>query len=408
MTVYIGIDWSEQKHDVVMVNEAGAQLAYLCIPHALEGFVLFDRQRAKLGLRVEECVIGIETTHSLLVDYLVGQNYPAVYVLAPNQVHANQGRFRQSGAKDDPADARLIAEILRTDRGRLRRWQPDSHLTRQMRVQVRWMLELNQQLLRLSNQLRAVLLRYYPAALEVFSSGLTRQITSAFVLAYPDPRSAQTLSLAEFKAFAKAHHHPNPALLAGCYARLQADYAPTPPDVTLLYQQQAQQLAHLLLETIRTRIDTLAQLQQLYCQHPNHAVFASLPKAGEVIGPAQLAFFGDDRGRFPDPASVQTLAGTAPVTERSGKHRFVHFRFACDKDWRYICQEWAAALVGHNPSPIALAYYQQIRPHCRSQSHALRCVANRWLAVVWKLWQTGQTYDEQYHLKQRAERAKPR
>ncbi len=408
MSVYIGIDWSEEKHDVVFLNEAGAQIAYLCIPHALEGFMLFDRQRAKLGLTVSECVLGIETAHSLFVDYLVGQNYPAVYVLPPNQVRANQGRFRQSGAKDDPADARLMAEMLRTDRGRLRRWQPDSQLTRQMRVQVRWILELHHQTVRLSNQLRAVLLRYYPAALEVFRGGLTTQIAPEFVLAYPDPEMAKALSLAEFKSFAKAHRYPKPDHLAGCYARLQASYPATPPDVTLLYREPAEQLAHLLLETIHTRVHTLAQLQQLYRQHPNHAIFASLPKAGELIGPAQLAFFGDDRSRFPDPASVQTLAGTAPVTERSGKHRFVHFRFACDKDWRYICQEWAKALISPEPSPIALAYYQQIRPHCRSESHALRCVAHRWLAVAWKLWQAHQCYDEALHLKQRAERSKPR
>src|SRR5512133_598083 len=99
MTVYIGIDWSEEKHDVVFLNEAGAQIAVMCIAHTLEGFVQFDRQRATLGLKVEECCIGIETAHNLLVDFLVSQNYPAIYVLPPNQVYANQGRFRQSGAK---------------------------------------------------------------------------------------------------------------------------------------------------------------------------------------------------------------------------------------------------------------------------------------------------------------------
>jgi transposase len=408
MTVYIGIDWSEQKHDVVFLNEAGAQIAYLCLPHKLEGFVQLDRQRDKLGLALEECVIGIETSHSLLVDYLVNQNYPAVYVLPPNQVRANQHRFRQSGAKDDPADARLIAEILRTDRGRLRSWQPDQFLTRQIRVQVRWILELGRQTVRLSNELRAVLLRYYPAALEVFSSGLTSQIAPEFILAYPDPASAQALSLVEFTTFAKAHRYPQPDRLGACYARLKASYAPTPGDVTLLYRQQAQQLAHLLLETTRIRVQNLADLQRIYRQHPNYAVFASLPKAGEVIGPALLSFFGDDRQRFPDPASAQSLAGTAPVTERSGKHRFVHYRFACDKDWRYICQEWARALVTRDPSPLALAYYHQVRPRCQSQSHALRCVANRWLVVAWKLWRTGQSYDVQYHMKQRAERSRPR
>ena len=33
MQVYIGIDWSEQKHDVVFMNKAGATLAQFEIPH---------------------------------------------------------------------------------------------------------------------------------------------------------------------------------------------------------------------------------------------------------------------------------------------------------------------------------------------------------------------------------------
>jgi transposase len=408
MQVYIGIDWSEEKHDVVFLNEAGAQLGYVCIPHKLEGFVQFNRERERLGLAVSDCLIGIETAHSLFVDYLLEQEYGGVYVLPPNQVNANQGRFRQSGARDDPADARLIAEILRTDRGRLRRWQPDLFLTRQIRSQVRWILELQKQILRLSNQLRAVLLRYYPAALEVFRTGLNNQITAEFLLAYPEPAIALSLSLAEFQAFAKAHRYPNADRLSACYQRLQASYPPTAPDVAILYRQQAQQLARLLLETTRTRLRVLTDLQPLYRQHPSQTVFASLPKAGELIGPGLLAFFGDDRERFPAPANVQSLAGTAPVTKRSGKFQYVTFRRACDKDWRYLCQQWAWALVNHDPSPIALAYYQQIRPHCQSESHALRCVANRWLAVAWKLWQTGQTYDQDFHFKQRAERSKPR
>jgi transposase len=408
MKVYIGIDWSQDKHDIVVLNEAGAQLAYLCIPNKLEGFMQFDTQRAKLGLKPNACVIGIETSHSLLVDYLVEQNYPTLYVLPPNQVRANQGRFRQSGAKDDPADARLIAEILRTDRGRLRQWQADRLLTRQMRNQVRWILELQHQIVRLSNQLEALLRRYYPAALEIFRTGLTTQILPEFILAYADPYIAKELTLDAFKAFAKQHDYPNPKNLVACFQRLQDNPPLANPDLVILYQVQAQQLAHLLLETTRTRIKNQIELRQRYLQHPKHAIFDTLPGCGDLIGPALLAFFGDDPDRFPDAQSAQSMAGTAPVTERSGKSRFVRFRFACDKDWRYICQEWAHILIQHELSPIATAYYHQIRPHCHSTAHAERCLANRWLAIAWKCWQSGRPYDPAYHLAQRAERSKPR
>ncbi|MBU0511122.1 MAG: IS110 family transposase [Chloroflexi bacterium] len=125
-------------------------------------------------------------------------------------------------------------------------------------------------------------------------------------------------------------------------------------------------------------------------------------------GTGQLAKFGDDPQRFPHASSAQALAGTCPVTKRSGKRRTVTFRRSCDKEWRHLCHQWAMALVHKTRSPIALAYFERIRPHCHSNQHAYRCLANRWLAVAWKLWQSDQTYDEAYHFQQRAARSKPR
>ena len=61
-----------------------------------------------------------------------------------------------------------------------------------------------------------------------------------------------------------------------------------------------------------------------------------------------------------------------------------------------------------NQSPWATAYFERIRPTCASDSHAYRCLANRWLGIVWKLWQTRQAYDEGYHLNQLAARSQPR
>lgn len=406
MLVYIGIDWSEEKHDAVFMNQAGADLAKITFSHKQDGFLQFDAMRRKLGLAAEECVVGIETAHSLLFDYLCNQAYHGIFVLPPNQVHDNQGRFRQSGAKDDPMDARVIADILRTDQGRLRSWHPDSLLIRQMRAELGWIIQLNEEVHRLSNRLRAVLLRYYPAALEVFSTGLTTQIAPEFILAYPEPQLSRALSWSEFQAFAKAHRYPNSGRLAKCYARLQADYPETSPATASIFQKQAVELAELLLKTTRTKLDNLRHLQALHRQHPLHSVFDSLPGAGEWISPALLAKFGDQPEHFPHASVAQALAGTCPITKRSGKHKAVLFRHACDKEWRHIAQEWAVALVNRASSPIAVAYFEQARRRGLSEDHAYRCVAHRWLAVAWKLWTTNQPYDEAYHFQQHALRSK--
>ncbi len=137
-------------------------------------------------------------------------------------------------------------------------------------------------------------------------------------------------------------------------------------------------------------------------QHPDHELFASLPGTGDFLAPALLAKFGDDRERFPQPGSLQALAGTCPVTEQSGKSRRVFFRQACDHEFRQIAQQWARASVSQ--SSWATTYWHSVREHSRTNSHAYRCLANRWLAIAWKCWQSRQPYDESVHLQNRARR----
>lgn len=64
--------------------------------------------------------------------------------------------------------------------------------------------------------------------------------------------------------------------------------------------------------------------------NPDHEIYDSLPQAGALLAPALLAKLGDDRARYPNPAILQAVAGTCPVTKRSGKHAHVYFRTACD------------------------------------------------------------------------------
>jgi transposase len=317
------------------------------------------------------------------------------------------GRFRQSGARDDQSDGYLLADILRTDRGRLQPWHPDSLLTRQMRAKVSWIHHLTRASTRLSNRLRAVLLRYYPAALQVFPNPNT-QIALEFIWTYPTPQAAARLRYAEFVEFAQQQGYSHPKKLPYYYAHLKGDYPEASPETVSIYQDKVMQLASLLLQMAHTKVDVLSQLQVLFRQHPDYPIFSSLPGAGDLLEPALLVKFGDDRQRFPTPASVQALAGTCPVTDKSGKRKVIKFRKACDREWRSLSQAWAIALVNSAKSPLAIAYFEQIRPRCHNRHHAYRCVANRWLAIAWKLWQTHQPYNEVYHFQQRAARSKPK
>ena len=137
MSVYMGIDWSVKKHDIVILNEAGAVIAQANhSPSEQADFRQLDETRESLAVSADDCLVGMETAHNVLIDYLWGQGYSQVYVVPPTVVKSSRGRYGSSGASSDKIDARLLADILRTDRARLQPWRPDSLLTRQIRAKV--------------------------------------------------------------------------------------------------------------------------------------------------------------------------------------------------------------------------------------------------------------------------------
>jgi transposase len=162
MSIYIGIDWSEDKHDVLFLNEAGAILGQLTMAHPLDGLRNLEKTREHLGLSRAECWVGLETAHNLVIDFLWEQGYEHVYVIPPRVIKSCRGRFGQSGARTDRHDGWLIADAVRTDRARLQAWQPDSGLTRQMRAKVGLLIHLSRNCIRWSNRLRAATLRTGP------------------------------------------------------------------------------------------------------------------------------------------------------------------------------------------------------------------------------------------------------
>jgi transposase len=224
-----------------------------------------------------------------------------------------------------------------------------------MRAKVGLISHLTRSTVRLSNRLRAVLLRYYPAALHVFSN-LRTQIALEFIRTYPTPESAMALTLDDFKAFARRHGYTQPQRLPECFARLKTSRPQAMPETVLIFRDEAVLLATHLLHTVRAKNTTLRELQVLFKQHPDHDIFGSLPGAAKFLAPALLVKFGDDRQRFPSPASVQALAGTCPVTDWSGKRRVVKFRRACDREFRDIAQKWA--ITSKPESLWATTYWQ--------------------------------------------------
>lgn len=396
MKNYIGIDWSEKHHNVCILNKAGACLNRFQISHTLDGFQRLEELLARANSDVSACMIAIETDHNSLVDFLWSRGYK-LYILPPNQVKSNRGRQRASRAKDDDSDARLLADIIRTDQGRLIPRQADGVLVQQMRSLLSWVDDLTESIKRHRNRLRAILLNYYPQPLAAFGN-LTSQYSLKVVAAYPSPAHLSGLTFQHFVTFSRAQGYYHTSRLPGYYAQLRESMPAAPEAVWSALEKQTVFLANQLLTLMEQKQVAISHAQRLFQQHPDAPIFASLPGTGALLGPKLLVMFGEHRSRFPKPTILPAIAGTCPVTVQSGGSRYVRFRWACNHSYRQTVQQFAKCSI--RQSVWAAGYFDRALTRGMSRSHAYRCLANRWLHIIWTLWQKQELYDEAYHMSQ--------
>jgi transposase len=395
-TLYIGIDWSEVKHDVCILNNVGAILKEFSIAQTPQGQKRLAQEIESFAIASDHCLVGLETSNNLVMDFLESKPY-VTYVIAPNQVASSRGRFSSSGRRNDRSDAHLLADMLRTDRHRFAPWQADGLSVSQMRSNLRLIDDLTQSITRFSNRLRAALLRTYPLVVGLFND-ITTQIALQFLIEYPSQTLAQQLSHVDFAAFCQRHHYSHPNMITQRYAQLQRDVPQPTATAMLAYQEQIPILATLLLGFVQQKLQAIRRVQQLFLRHPDQRIFASLPGAGDLLAPKLLVMYGDQRARYPTPSAIQSLAGTCPVTIQSGKKKVIKFRRACNHEYRHTAQLYAVASVSQ--STWAATYFRQAKARGLENSHAYRCLANRWLAIIWTIWQREQPYDEAYHLQE--------
>jgi hypothetical protein len=124
-----------------------------------------------------------------------------------------------------------------------------------------------------------------------------------------------------------------------------------------------------------------------------------------MLAPRLLAAFGSQRDRYRNADELQTYSGIAPVTERSGKRKWVHFRWACPKFLRQSFHEWAGHSIAQ--SVWARAYYQQQRGRGSDHHAAVRALAFKWIRILFRCWKDRVAYDENKYLAALAKRGSP-
>ena len=390
--MFVGIDWAKECHDVCAVDPAGKIHGRATVAHSREGF---DELAGHLARWAEqgEVLVGIERPEGRLVDRILEAGYPVV-VIPTFAMKDLRRRYAVGGAKSDPGDAYVIADVARTDGHRLRRLEPLSEQTRALRSVVRTRDDLVNQRVALGNQLRSCLEAYWPGAAVIFAD-VCSEICLAFLERYPTPESATRLGELRLGSFLKKAGYSGRRSPAELLDKLRS----APTGVCGVEAEARADAVRAMVRVMRSLNRSIKDLDRTVVahlgEHPDAEVFTSLPRSGRINAAQMLAEWGDCREAYPEPDAVAMLGGLCPVTHASGKHRDVSFRWACNKRMREAITTFADN--SRHASPWAADVYRRAIARGCDHPHAVRILARAWVRVIWRCWQDRRPYDPALH-----------
>ena len=391
--IFVGDDWAEEHHDVVVLDEAGATLAYRPLPEGVAGVGRLHALVAEHAQDPAQVAVGIETDRGLWVASLVAAGY-RVYAVNPKVAARYRERQSNSGAKSDRADAKMLADLVRTDRHLHRQVAGDSEEVAAVQVLARSHQRLLWSRQRQLNRLRAQLREYYPAALAAFGEDLAHHDALAVLARAPRPEQGRALSLSALQAtLRRGGRQRNLERRAReIQQALRAPQLQAPAPVTHAYGLVGASTIAVIAEMTR-QIEALeAELKQSFESHPDAAIITSLPGLGFVLGARVLGEFGDDPNRYQDSKARKNYAGCAPITRASGTKKVVLARLVRNRHLGDATYLWAFTAL--TSSAGARAYYDSKRARGGGHHQALRALANRLVGILHGCLVHHQAYDE--------------
>ena len=347
--IFVGDDWAEDHHDVYLMNCDGARLASRRLPEGLAGIRGFHELIAGHAQEPDQVVVGIETDRGLWVEALIAAGYQ-VFGVNPLAVARYRDRHYVSGAKSDAGDAKLLADLVRTDRHNHRPIAGDSPDAEAIKVLARAHQNLIWARTRHTNALRSALREYFPAALEVFDDLADRDALAILGRA-PSPDEAARLSLSKIRSALKAAGRQRnlEARALEIQAALRTEQLAAPAAVTAAFGASTRAAVGIIIELNHQISDLEAELMTHFETHPDADIYLSLPGLGVVLGARVLGEFGDDPNRYTDAKCRKNYAGTSPLTVASGKKRAVLARHVRNRRLYDAIDQWAFCSLNASP-----------------------------------------------------------
>jgi len=378
--IFVGDDWAEAHHDVYLMDESGRRLGSRRLPEGLSGIRQLHEVIGEHAEEPDQVVIGIETDRGLWVGALTGAGYQ-VYAINPLAVARYRDRHHVSGAKSDASDAKLLADLVRTDRHNHRRIAGDSAEAEGIKVLARAHQSLIWARTRHTNALRSTLREYFPAALVAFDD-LAHGDALGVLGRAPTPGLAARLDRPAIQsALKRGGRKRNIAARAReIQAALRSEQLAAPAPVATAFGATTRAAVGIIAELNRQIAELETALAEHFDQHPDAGIYRSLPGLGVTLGARVLGEFGDDPNRYTDAKSRRNYAGTSPLTVASGKKRAVLARHARNRRLYDAIDQWAFCAL--SASPGARAFYDHHRTAGDTHHQALRALGNRLVGIL--------------------------
>lgn len=337
-------------------------------------------------------MIGVETDRGLWVEALVGAGYQ-VYAVNPKSVSRYRDRHTVSGAKSDRGDAKVLADMVRTDRHNLRQVAGDTDSVLGVKVLARAHQRLVWDRQRHVNRLRSTLREYYPAALETFPRLAHRDSVAILAMA-PTPDVGAHLSKPQIKAALKrgGRQRNIDAKTVEYQNGLRTKHLEASEAVASAFGVITTSTVAIISELNRQIADPETELSNRFREHPDADIYLSIPGSGDVLGARVLGEFGDDPGRYATAKSRKNYAATSPLTIASGKNKTVIGRYVRN-DWLFN-PALRIAFCSLTSSPGCRAFHDERITKGDTHIQALRQLANRLVGILHGCLETRTLYDE--------------
>lgn len=401
---WVELDWGDSEHSICILDCQTGDMERFEVKHSSKGMAELLGRLSACG---EVLGVAIETSKHLVVQQLLNAGY-TIYPINPKLVKSWRENLKVQPSKSDKIDATVIAHGLSHYHDQLKPFFPGDAQSRKLAMLCNDEIGFIKAQTALVNKLQAALKLYYPQALK-FIDNWAAPTAWAFVIKYPNPSKFQRATKKGLESFLKAHRTGISEKWEERIANRKDEQSWSFDEATsetkeILVIHLAKQLVQLkgILKDYRKKIDSL------FSDQMDADLFQSLPGAGPKLAPRILSFFGEDRTRFDSAKGLQELSGVVPVSKVSGgkkKKPTVLFRRAVQHGFRNSMHQFA--FCGIKQSSWAKAFYDRAKENGQSNSLALRNLGVKWLKIIYRMWQTGEKYDEARYLKALIEHGSP-